>query len=482
MPTRPRRDPRPADRAIRGRRRARRPRSVAGAGCVGVAGRPTAPRPATLAAVRTDARPDRRALPARPRPRPGPVRRRSGATRHASTGAGTATASGCSQYGARGRALDGQDAATILAHYYQGATLGTDRADDDDPRPGPRRTVRRQPRLAARPVRPRRRRGRSTASRRHFPADARQARPPTPTASTAVAHDLAGARHGRRWRGPARRDDRATSGCGRPWPPTRLQVWSSPSTYDTYRGVAPRRPSTRRRRPSRRQRAAPRDVPARRRAGRDALDLADRGAAGPVDRRPLVRRPPAAARRLVLRRRATTSRRRSTAASRARSAATDAAIAATAGVGAARAARRSPTPCSTRPVAAPPSTTRTCTRRRPGPRSPGRSATCADRATGAPDGTAYDDAAPYATWATATYTRAAAVGVFAADARTNVGTLSALDLRDRGVSGPAHQRDADRVERDEDGVRASLPVGLQRRPPAGDPMLRSTLFDTQPVP
>ena len=28
-----------------------------------------------------------------------------------------------SQYGARGRALAGQDAATILAHYYQGAVL-----------------------------------------------------------------------------------------------------------------------------------------------------------------------------------------------------------------------------------------------------------------------------------------------------------------------------------------------------------------------
>jgi len=30
---------------------------------------------------------------------------------------------GLSQYGARGRALDGQDAATILAHYYPGTTL-----------------------------------------------------------------------------------------------------------------------------------------------------------------------------------------------------------------------------------------------------------------------------------------------------------------------------------------------------------------------
>ena len=32
---------------------------------------------------------------------------------------------GLSQYGARGRALAGQDAATILAHYYQGTTIGT---------------------------------------------------------------------------------------------------------------------------------------------------------------------------------------------------------------------------------------------------------------------------------------------------------------------------------------------------------------------
>ena len=30
-----------------------------------------------------------------------------------------------SQYGARGRALAGQTAATILAHYYRGTTLGS---------------------------------------------------------------------------------------------------------------------------------------------------------------------------------------------------------------------------------------------------------------------------------------------------------------------------------------------------------------------
>ena len=32
---------------------------------------------------------------------------------------------GLSQYGARGRALAGQDAATILAHYYSGTTIGS---------------------------------------------------------------------------------------------------------------------------------------------------------------------------------------------------------------------------------------------------------------------------------------------------------------------------------------------------------------------
>ena len=32
---------------------------------------------------------------------------------------------GMSQYGARGRAVDGQDATEILAHYYQGAVLGS---------------------------------------------------------------------------------------------------------------------------------------------------------------------------------------------------------------------------------------------------------------------------------------------------------------------------------------------------------------------
>jgi SpoIID/LytB domain protein len=52
-----------------------------------------------------------------------------------------------------------------------------------------------------------------------------------------------------------------------------------------------------------------------------------------------------------------------------------------------------------------------------------------------PDGSSYDALSPYATWHTATYTLAQIQAWFAADTRTNVGTLVALDLTHRGVSG-----------------------------------------------
>jgi stage II sporulation protein D len=52
-----------------------------------------------------------------------------------------------------------------------------------------------------------------------------------------------------------------------------------------------------------------------------------------------------------------------------------------------------------------------------------------------PSGIAYDAAAPHATWTTATYTYAQLSAVFAADPRTAVGDLSKMDLSDRGVSG-----------------------------------------------
>ncbi len=98
------------------------------------------------------------------------------------------------------------------------------------------------------------------------------------------------------------------------------------------------------------------------------------------------------------------------------------------------------------------------------------------------NGTAFDDSSPYATWKTATYTRAQLSAWFAADSRTNVGSLTALDLRVRGISGRL--------------IRVTLIGSLGSKTvsgdvfrsvfnagrPSGDPLFRSTLFDTKPVP
>ena len=100
----------------------------------------------------------------------------------------------------------------------------------------------------------------------------------------------------------------------------------------------------------------------------------------------------------------------------------------------------------------------------------------------APDGTAYDAAAPYATWSTHSYTVAQLSAWFAADPRTNVGTLTALDLRDRGVSGRLIS-----VTLIGSGGTRTVSGAVFRSVfnagrPSGDPMLRSTLFGTAPIP
>ena len=98
------------------------------------------------------------------------------------------------------------------------------------------------------------------------------------------------------------------------------------------------------------------------------------------------------------------------------------------------------------------------------------------------DGTAYDSASPYATWKTQTYAGAQLSTWFGADPRTNVGTISALDLGDRGVSGRL--------------ISVTLIGSLGTRKvsgdvfravfnaarPSGDPSMRSTLVDLVPVP
>jgi SpoIID/LytB domain len=103
----------------------------------------------------------------------------------------------------------------------------------------------------------------------------------------------------------------------------------------------------------------------------------------------------------------------------------------------------------------------------------------ADRAA---DGTSFDAASPYATWRTKTYTRAQLSAFFATDARTNVGTLTALDLRDRGVSGRYRSvtliGSAGTKKVSGDVFRAVFNAAR----PVADPLLRSTLFALAPIP
>jgi stage II sporulation protein D len=98
------------------------------------------------------------------------------------------------------------------------------------------------------------------------------------------------------------------------------------------------------------------------------------------------------------------------------------------------------------------------------------------------NGRAYDAASPHATWATATYTRAQLSAWFAADSRTNVGTLKAIDLRNRGVSGRLISvtliGSSGSRKVSGDVFRSVFNAGR----PSTDPMLRSTLFATAPIP
>jgi peptidoglycan hydrolase-like amidase len=72
--------------------------------------------------------------------------------------------------------------------------------------------------------------------------------------------------------------------------------------------------------------------------------------------------------------------------------------------------------------------------------------------------------------------------MFSGDSRTNVGTLTALDLTDRGIGGRLRS-----VTLIGSGGTKTVSGDIFRsvfnaRRPAGDPMLRSTLFDTAPIP
>jgi stage II sporulation protein D len=105
---------------------------------------------------------------------------------------------------------------------------------------------------------------------------------------------------------------------------------------------------------------------------------------------------------------------------------------------------------------------------------------------GSPDrdanGVPYDAAAPYATWQTAAYPLAQLSAIFAADPRTAVGSLVALDLRNRGTSGRL-------ISVTLIGSAGSTTVSgsifvavFNAHRPTGDPLARSTLLDLAPIP
>jgi stage II sporulation protein D len=99
-----------------------------------------------------------------------------------------------------------------------------------------------------------------------------------------------------------------------------------------------------------------------------------------------------------------------------------------------------------------------------------------------PSGASYDAAAPLATWKTGTYTWSQLSTILGSDSRTNVGSLSRLDLSRRGVSGRLISvtvigtTGSKRVSGD---VFRSV---FNANNPAGAADLRSNLFDTKPIP
>jgi stage II sporulation protein D len=377
---------------------------------------------------------------------------------------------GMSQYGARGRALAGQDAATILAHYYQGTTLGT-----TDPKRAVRILVLHGFRSSAtRPLRLYGRGGPWTIDgvAATFPGDAQLQVRTLGSGFRIVVRDTVGrVLLSQVTRGSLR--VRAANVAA-----AAVQVWSRPGTFDRYRGVVRLRSTA---------------------SGIDAineteLDLYLRGvvpaempAAWPVE---ALRAQAIAARSYAARRlrpgagfydlyddtrsqvyRGSAGERPTTSAAVADTAGqvvrSGTAIANTlyhsTGGGATEDNEKVFTSAAGGLVAGPVSYLR------------GSS----DRAA---DGTPFDAGAPRATWQTAAYSLDQLSAIFGADPRTAVGALTRLDLTDVGVSGRL--------------IRVTLAGSLGSRTvsggvfrevfnagtPAGDPYMWSTLVSTTPIP
>jgi SpoIID/LytB domain protein len=378
---------------------------------------------------------------------------------------------GMSQYGARGRALAGQDAATILAHYYQGTTVGS-----KDPATNVRVLL--LDRFRATPDRPLTIHGRGGAwsiegIATTFPANARLTLAPVSAGATTYNVRVVSPGGTTLYASLRTRGVNILPGSAA----SLLQLDSKGSTYDTYRGVL---------------RVKLTDTV---RVINDlGLDAYLRGVV-PVEMPPswptqALRAQAIAARSYAVYRLHPAdgqfdlyddTRSQVYRGQEAEAAASDAAITATSGAvlksgsSVANALFHSTGGGATENnefVFVSPSGAIVAT-----PISYLRGSS--DRA---PDGSAWDAAAPFATWATAAYSPTSLDAIFDGDARTAVGTSIRLDLSHRGVSGRL-------ISVTLTGSLGSKTVSGEvfrsifngRRPP-GDPEMRSTLVDTQPIP
>jgi len=99
-----------------------------------------------------------------------------------------------------------------------------------------------------------------------------------------------------------------------------------------------------------------------------------------------------------------------------------------------------------------------------------------------PTGVTYDAGAPYATWQTRAYTIAELSTIFGKDPRTAVGTLSGLDLRNRGVSGRLISVTLVGSAGTKTVSGAVFVAVFNAGRPAADAPLRGTLLDVKPIP
>ncbi len=100
----------------------------------------------------------------------------------------------------------------------------------------------------------------------------------------------------------------------------------------------------------------------------------------------------------------------------------------------------------------------------------------------APDGTSYDAASPYATWKTASYDAAALSAIFAKDGRTNAGALNSIDLSRKGVSGRLISVTLSGSLGTRTVSGAVFIAAFNAGRPASDPAMWDTLFATSPIP